>query len=175
MLIQDLQLAPVALQGASILYDAFWEVLTFTSGARTLEEQARAMAHNVQRNRRYIAETYTRKDRPSHAVATALQVWVDGHPQALTTTELASGFLDVLNELPHGRLISYHCWRINGQPASLAFDLEPLEDLQGFTTLVGHEVRQAIQALPGLDAFVTREGGLHIWHVQFAPPITVEV
>lgn len=176
MTLDEMQLAPVARAGAQVLLDRFGpEVVAFTSGYRTLEAQATVMAKNVVRNRRWIEETYTRRDHPSFGVGLVLQASVDAHVEWTTAEALTAGLHELLATLPNGRLISYHCWQQDGRPASLAFDLKPLETEAGTLTLIGSEVWLMILGLLGLDTALRREGGLRIWHAQFLPPVAAEV
>jgi hypothetical protein len=117
----------------------------FTSGRRDLAGQARAMAGNVVRNRQWIAQTY----RASDAIR-QLQNWVNTHPQANTAAEIAQGLLSVMNSMSDSQRsgISRH---LSGR----AFDIQP-----------GSCPVSAVQALQP-QRFLTREGGLVIWHVQF--------
>ncbi|HTE21059.1 MAG TPA: hypothetical protein VK689_22055, partial [Armatimonadota bacterium] len=110
-----------------------------------LAGQARAMAGNVVRNRQWIAQTY----RASDAIR-QLQNWVNTHPQANTAAEIAQGLLSVMNSMSDSQRsgISRH---LSGR----AFDIQP-----------GSCPVSAVQALHP-QRFLTREGGLVIWHVQF--------
>lgn len=178
MILADLQLAPLAYAGAKSLVEEFGEAVHFTSGYRSLWDQARAMAANVAKKRTWIGETYVRKERPSYQIAQTLQQWIDTHPTLITVAALSTDIYSQLQQHPFGWNISFHCTRINGLPAAHAFDLTPLENDSDEMTAIGQEVWKRIKKLPGLDAAVTREGGLSIWHVQFRlpdPPMTTEV
>src|SRR6185295_18754109 len=96
MKIEDLNLAPVAEAAARLLQQKRPNIV-FTSGRRTVFEQARAMASNIvaSGNRRWIEQTYAKSD-----VRDALQGWVDAHPRATTQDQLARGLETTMNALP---------------------------------------------------------------------------
>jgi hypothetical protein len=175
--IADLQLAPIAATGARMLKAEYGEAIQFVSGYRSLWEQAEAMAQNTLHCRTWIGDTYTRKGRPSYTIAQSLQRLVEAHPEWRTQEDLHRGLYEELDAIYEGHLISRHCHAINGRPASLAFDLSPaqLETATGSLTTVGCAVWRSLWALPGIDGVLRREGGLVRWHVQFMPPLTVEV
>jgi hypothetical protein len=122
--------------------------VTFTSGRRNPASQASAMAGNVVKNRKWIAQTYA-----SSPVSRAAQAWVDNHPEARTQSDIAAGLLRVFNDFTPADLgrLSYHL-------SGLAFDIRPvLSQLSAISATVNR--------LPRLKEFLTREGGLNIWHV----------
>lgn len=149
--IEALGLTGNALAGAQAL-EAKFPGLQFTSGRRAVPDQARAMAGNIVLNRKWIGETYV-----DTLASRALQHWVDTNPQAKTAVAIAAGLTAVMT--PWGdamkALLSKH---FSGQ----AFDLQPLA--QG---ALANAVIAFIHTLPGLDKFLTREGGLIRWHLQF--------
>lgn len=179
MTIEALGLGPLATVAARTLLEAFGpEVIQFTRGYADLRGQARAMAGNVVRNKEWIKQTYTRKDRPSYAVACRLQEAVYLHADLSDRGAIEQVLFDALLKIPNAEQISFHCLRdAQGQPAAEAFDLRPIEDSQGMPTADGYRVIATIRRLPGLDAFLPREGGLRIWHAQFRqqPTGAVEV
>jgi hypothetical protein len=125
-----------------------WAV--FTSGRRDPARQASAMAGNVVRNRRWIAQTYA-----ANPVSAAAQAWVDDHPEARTQQAIADGLLSVFKQFSRSELgrLSYHL-------SGLAFDIQPVPAQES-------AVSTTIRSLPGLREFLTKEGGLTIWHVGF--------
>lgn len=134
------------------------------------------MAGNVVRNREWIKQTYTRQDRPSYAVACRLQETVYLHAEIRDQGDIEAYLYDALLTIPNGHEISFHTITNNGTPAAEAFDMQPLEDARGTLTAIGIQVKDRIHRLPHLDAFLMREGGLRIWHLQFHHSITpVEV
>jgi hypothetical protein len=119
--------------------------VVFTSGRRTLRQQARAMAGNVTQNRDWIVETY----RPSEPIR-QMQKWVDDHPEAETAEAVAKGLEAVMSALP-----PEECLRISRHLVGRAFDVRP-----------GSAPECEIEALEPRQ-FLTMEGGLVIWHVGF--------
>lgn len=177
--IDQMNLGPLARQGAHALLAEFGpDVIRFTRGYADLRGQARAMAGNVARNKEWIKQTYTRTDRPSYAVACALQEEVYRRVDVQDRAEIERYLYQAMQTIPNADAISFHC-RVDaqGQPASDAFDMIPVEDDQGIVTTDGYRVLAMIRRLPGLDAFLRREGGLRIWHAQFMAktPISKEV
>lgn len=125
----------------------------FTSGRRTLTEQAHAMATNVvQAGRQWIAKTYK-----SSNVIMACQRWVDTS-DAKTVDEIAAGILAVFRRYDDRELgkVSKH---LTGQ----AFDVRPVAGLQGQLLLMA--VKSVVKKYGGV--FLENEGGLTRWHAQF--------
>jgi hypothetical protein len=108
------------------------------------------MAGNVVKNRRWIAETYV-----ASPIIAAAQKWVDSHPEARTQLAIADGLLGVFQSFPASEI-----GRISRHLVGLAFDIQPV-------TSRLPEIEPTIRSLPGLTKFLTKEGGLTIWHVQF--------
>jgi hypothetical protein len=124
--------------------------IIFTSGRRDKADQARAMASNVVKNRKWIVLTY----KPTR-VSAACQDWVDQNPAATSASEIADGLESVLNGFHEHELrqLSKH---LSGD----AFDVQPV-------TQNAAQIEADIRALPGLDKFLDKEGGLLRWHAQF--------
>lgn len=168
MQIDAMGLGPDAKAAALALLAEFGpDVIQFTRGYSDLRGQARAMAGNVARNKEWIKQTYTRKERPSYAVACLLQEAVYRHAEVDDRGDIERYLYDALCAMPNGHEISFHTITRNGLPAAEAFDIKPLEDASGMATTIGIQVKKRIRSLKSLDAFLTREGGLSIWHVQF--------
>lgn len=169
--IDQLGLGPYAKAAALDLLTTFGpEVIRFTSGYRDLRSQARALAGNVVRNNDWIKQTYTRTDRPSYAVACRLHDAVYLHADLQDRGQIEQVLYEALLMIPNGHEISFHTRTLNGQPAAEAFDMQPLEDGRGVATEEGARVLAYIQQRKeawSVDAFLTREGGLRIWHLQF--------
>jgi hypothetical protein len=147
--IEALQLAPKARAAAYALKRAHPSI-AFTSGRRSTQDQARAMAGNVVRNRTWIEQTYV----PS-VVRSQCQEWVDTHRDKKTKTEIAKGLRAVLDTFGDAAL-----GRFSRHLSGNAFDVQPVEE--------GAEaIKETIRALPGLGKFLEKEGGLVRWHVQF--------
>src|SRR5262245_35463285 len=113
--IEELELNDTAKQAAYQL-KAKYPGISFTSGRRAKADQARAMASNVVKNRKWIVQTY--KPTP---ISAACQSWVDQNPQATSQTDIAAGLLTVLNGFndPDLRRLSKH---LSGD----AFDVQPV-------------------------------------------------
>ena|SRR5438128_2262846 len=94
MTIEELDLQPDVEEKARELQRMVPGVV-FTSGRRTLQQQAAAMAHNivVSGNRRWIVHTYA-----ASIAITLLQGWVNHHPGA-NEQELESGLLTIFEKL----------------------------------------------------------------------------
>src|SRR6266436_115300 len=77
MTIDELQLEPIADHGARLLQQKHPNI-EFTSGRRTIAQQAHAMAANIVSlpDRQFIGRTYL--------AGAKLQEWVDAHPAAVT-------------------------------------------------------------------------------------------
>lgn len=126
----------------------------FTSGRRTRESHAWAMAQNIViGGRRWIAKTYK-----SSPVSRALQRWVTATPMATTAHDLAEGLLAILNGYTDEELaaLSLH---FSGR----AVDIEPVNGPHGQMLLMA--IRSKVEQLGG--KFIEREGGLRRWHCQF--------
>jgi len=147
--IEALNLANKARKAAYELKKAHPSV-KFTSGRRTKEDQARAMASNVVENRKWIEETYV-----ASALRTKCQQWVDDNPEKKTQTEIAQGLVSIFNESNDTELgkLSKH---LSGE----AFDVQPVEEN-------AEAIKSTIRGLPGLGKFLDKEGGLVRWHAQF--------
>lgn len=125
--------------------------ISFTSGRRGVTDQARAMAQNVVKNRRWIVQTYT-----ATAESASLQAWVFNHPSADTVEEIAAGLAQIMNgwtDEQKGR-VSKH---FSGE----AWDVQPETGPRASAIIA------AIHRLPGIKKFLTKEGGLVRWHAQF--------
>jgi len=147
--IEALDLAPTARKAAYALKKAHPSI-TFTSGRRSKDEQASAMAGNVVKNRKWIEQTYV----PS-TLRTQCQEWVDENPDKKTQLEIAAGLASVFNRATDAELgkLSKH---LSGD----AFDVQPVDK-------DAESIKKTIRGLPGLGKFLDVEGGLVRWHVQF--------
>ena len=147
--IEALNLAEPAKSAASRI-KATHPWVVFTSGRRSLAGQARAMAGNVVNNRQWIVETYV-----ASPIIAAAQQWVDAHPEARTQQAIADGLLGVFQSFPPSE-----AGRISRHLVGLAFDIQPVPSRWS-------EIKATIWNLPGMTKFLSKEGGLTIWHVQF--------
>ena len=147
--IENLDLAPKA-KAAAYAIKAKHPTITFTSGRRSKNEQARAMASNVVLNRNWIKETYS-----NTTARRKCQEWVDNHPAATTKSAIQAGLKTVLDSLTNSQLgaLSKH---LSGE----AFDVQPVTENAA-------AIKADIRALPGIKKFLEREGGLTRWHAEF--------
>jgi hypothetical protein len=147
--IEALELNETAKNAAYLLKQKHPNII-FTSGRRNKNDQARAMASNVVKNRKWIVQTY----KPT-AVSAACQKWVDTNPQATTRAAIQAGLVTVLQGFDDLALrgLSKH---LSGD----AFDVQPV-------TENADAIKADIRSLEGLDKFLDKEGGLIRWHAQF--------
>ena len=148
MTIDELQLEPVARQAATILKNKHPK-LQFTSGRRTVRQQAHAMAANIVglHERRWIENTYI--------AGAKLQEWVDLHPQAVTIDAITDGLEQTMNAMSQDELL-----KISRHLTGRAFDVRPV-------ILNARVIKADIVRLPGLHKFLDHEGGHVRWHAQF--------
>ena len=146
MTIDEMNLAPVAKNAAEILQSKHPDI-QFTSGRRTVQQQAHAMAGNVVKNRKWIGQTYL--------AGAKLQKWVDQHPEAKTVDAITAGLAQVMNAMPEDELL-----KISRHLTGRAFDVRPVKTNAA-------AIKADIRALPGLQKFLDTEGGLLRWHAQF--------
>lgn len=173
-------LSPVALRAALLLLARF-PFLALTSGRRDLRAQVHAMVGNMVVAARvahdslfvpaalaWLLSTYV--DSPARlAIAQALRAvgaLTANAPlkwplQIVQQTAIESRLVGVLDALPRTDLahLSRH---LTGD----AFDLAPLPASDPRAAAVIAWIK-APGNLPGLDKFLTREGGLPRWHLQF--------
>ena len=101
-------------------------------------------------NREWIEQTYKH-----HDASLACQKWVDDHPEATTRAQVTAGFLEVFQTLTDDQIAKLS-WHMSGD----AFDVQPVEEN-------AEQIKADIRALPNLDTFLEKEGGLVRWHAQF--------
>lgn len=147
---ENLDLVDFAKAAADELLAKHPEVV-FTSGRRTVAQQANAMAQNVAKNRTWIQETY--KDTPRRA---ALQKWINNHPEAKTVKAISAGLESVMNTWTEAQQFSFSR-HIGGK----AFDVKPVAGAAGV------KIKKTIKSLPNLRTFLEKEGGLVRWHADF--------
>jgi len=150
--ISDLDLAGHAKDGAEALLRAHPAVV-LTSGRRSVQQQADAMAGNVVGNRNWIRETYAESPERYE-----LQTWVDTHPDATTRDRIVAGLRTVMNGWNDARKL-----RLSRHLAGLAFDVQPVAGAGG------EAIKTTIRVLPHLRRFLDSEGGKVIWHAEFEP------
>jgi hypothetical protein len=147
--IEALHLAATARSAAYALKKAHPSV-KFTSGRRGKEDQARAMASNVVKNRKWIEETYL-----NSPIRKKCQDWVNNHPDKKTQAEIQQGLLSVFNATDDDDL-----GKFSKHLSGMAFDVQPVQTN-------AEKIKQTIRGLAGLDKFLEKEGGLVRWHAQF--------
>lgn len=147
--IEALDLAPTARKAAYALKKAHPSV-KFTSGRRSKADQARAMAGNVVKNRKWIEQTY--KDSP---LRKKCQDWVNDNTDKKTQAEIAQGLLSVLDAATDEELGNF-----SKHLSGMAFDVQPVDK-------DAEAIKTTIRGLSGLDKFLDTEGGLVRWHAQF--------
>ncbi len=152
--IQELQLAPVMEMRARELELAFPGEITFTSGRRTVHEQAHAMAVNhLQDPKSYLMRQYV------HAAELLMSLV---SPVDLSVDEITERLYDVMMDRPY-LVRSPH---LDGN----AVDLLPMEEVDGLPTLSGSLVMGWIKSCADTTDFRTREGPvLHRWHWACVP------
>lgn len=146
MTIAELQLEPVAKNAATVLQSKHPQI-EFTSGRRSIFQQAHAMARNVAANRKWIGQTYL--------AGAKLQRWVDKHPEAKTVDAITAGLEQTMKTMPEGELL-----KISRHLTGKAFDVRPV-------AANAAAIKADILRLPGLHKFLDKEGGLVRWHAQF--------
>lgn len=149
--VDDLDLEDYVAEAAKQLLKDHPEVV-FTSGRRDKKKQAEAMAGNVVKNKKWIEQTYK-----ASTLRDQLQKWVDDHPEATTKADIAAGLLTVMDGWSDAQLGAFSR-HLTGE----AFDVSPVAD--------GDDIKKAMQALPNVEYFTDKEGGLVIWHVSFKKP-----
>lgn len=148
MTIEELQLEPIADHGARLLQQKHPNI-EFTSGRRTIAQQAHAMASNIVslHDRQFIGKTYF--------AGAKLQQWVDAHPNAVTVDAISAGLLGVMNGMAEDEVL-----KISRHLTGRAFDVRPVTQNAG-------AIKADIRALPGLNKFLEKEAGHVRWHAQF--------
>lgn len=125
--------------------------MVITSARRTISDQARVMAQNEVRERRWVERTYA-TTRPAQECA----AWSAQHPKA-TQDELFLAFSRIIAAFSPEELrkLSRH---LTGE----AFDVKPVSGERG------EELLHALKdwAVQKQGKFLDREGGLVVWHWQ---------
>lgn len=145
--VAELDLAEHA-KAAAVALKKKYPSVVFTSGRRTVSEQASAMAGNIIRNRKWIEQTYA-----ASSERNTLQKWVDDHPGATTRTAIAQGLETIMTGWTVNQLL-----KLSRHFNGLAFDIQPATQ----------EIKDYIKSLPHYVKFLDNEGGITIWHTEFA-------
>jgi hypothetical protein len=125
--------------------------VVFTSGRRSLIDQARAMAQNVVKNRSWVAETYA-----ASALSRRCQRWLDINAKKTSQADLQQGLLEVLEDATDTER-SYLSKHLSGD----AFDVQPVTD---GAEAIKRTLRKLVKPH---GRFLDKEGGLVRWHAQF--------
>jgi hypothetical protein len=140
---------------------AFFPDAIITSGIRSIQSQASAMASNVVLNPSWIRETYL-----SSPASVACQAAVDGMFKLETPSqdEVAAALVNALSVFDAANLRRLS-WHTSGD----AFDVMPVAGEEGgqMKDKLASLVRERI-ACGGQGKFLTTEAGLVRWHVQVA-------
>jgi hypothetical protein len=163
--VEQMQLSGNARVAAQMLKKKLGPLVRFTSGRRTIHDQARVMADNtIQHGSAWLASTY--KDR---RMVSLLMTHVEENPEQLRSHMiLTENFYNILNEhfgvqfrkMPHvvGRAFDI-AWPRDREWKIIAED--------------GERICDEILALPaelGLELLLKKEGKLDVIHAQFASP-----
>jgi hypothetical protein len=124
--------------------------ISFTSGRRNKDDQARAMAGNVTKNRKWIEQTYSKS-----TAREKCQKWLDDNPDKITKDDIKTGLASVLEDLTDAELA-----RLSKHLSGDAFDVKPVD-------ADADKIKKTIRSLTGLTRFLDSEGGLTRWHAQF--------
>lgn len=146
MTIEEMNLEPGTKNAATILKSKH-PTIEFTSGRRSIFQQAHAMAGNVVKKRDWIGRTYL--------AGAKLQQWVDQHPEAKTVDAITAGLEQVMKAMAPNELT-----KISRHLTGRAFDVRPVPKNAA-------AIKADILKLPGLHKFLDKEGGLVRWHAQF--------
>ncbi len=131
-------------------FENAFPAVVFTSGRRSIDEQAEAMACNVALNRKWIEQTYV-----SSKASNACQSIIDAHPEALNHANIAALILRVLRSLTFEE-ISHLTKHLAGE----AFDCQP----ESVSMLALSWLKAEAAKLGG--KVLTHEGGLWRVHCQ---------
>lgn len=149
MTIAQMRLAPLMEMRARELELAFPGLIIWTSGRRTVYDQARAMAVNhLHDPLTYMKTTYLRGGEFIHALEMA--------PLATSVDGVTNIFYELMIRNPG----IVHTSHYDGN----AVDLKPMEDTDSDPTFDGRKVILWIKTCPDTFDFRTREGNLPRWH-----------
>ncbi len=148
-------LNPIAAAVARGLCDTVQDTV-LTSGKRSLEATAAAVAADVAENTQFITNTYKK---PLCAVAVALQGWVDAQGACLPAETYRAAFLAIL-----GTFSADDLRKFSRHTTGDAFDIRP----DGDPTKIAYLERAAVArvAAGGSALFLEREAGEIRWHWQ---------
>ena len=147
--IEQMRLAPIMEMRARELDLAFPGLITFTSGRRTVFDQAQAMAVNhLHDPLSYLKRTYVHASELLTALEMAASI--------SSVSEVTQVFYEAMIRNP----LLVQSPHLEGNAA----DLHPMEDSDGDPTPDGQQVILWIKTCPDTVEFLTREGNLPRWH-----------
>ena len=148
----QLNLTGSALYAATRIKEKFPSVV-FTGGTRTLDSQARAVAQNIYRsqNSSWVGATY----RDSSFIRKLNQEIINNWDSIKGSESLILQTVNRVFESDNAgaRLMSKH---LSGYAFDLRVNSVNYNDLNTF-----------VRTLPGFNQFLTQEGGLTVWHIEF--------
>lgn len=138
--------------------------VVFTSGRRTRDDQARAMARNIVQDREFRAANPKTKRKPyldiylAHTVIASIKRWLREHPKAVTAAEIEHGLKQVFAGMTDTEMT-----KLSRHFSGNAFDIAPVDGMRGQMILatIKREVSERGARL------IENEGGVRVWHVQF--------
>jgi len=148
----QLNLTGSALYAATKLKENFPSVI-FTGGTRTLDSQARAIAQNIYRsqNSNWVGATY----RDSIFIRKLNQEIMNNWNSIKGNESLILQTVNKIfaNDNAGARSMSKH---LSGYAFDIRVNSVNYNDLNSF-----------VRTLPGFNQFLTQEGGLTVWHIEF--------
>lgn len=151
---EELRLAPIMEKRARELAAQFPGLIRYTSGRRTMHDQARVMVMNHLQDKTYLARTYKNGILFQNVVS-----------KRLSAEDMIEALYDLFTSDP-SVIDARHA---HGN----AVDLRPLEYENGEPTAIGAQVIDWIKACPDTVDFRTREGRLRRWHWACTPSTEV--
>ena len=148
----QLNLTGNALNAATKIKEKFPNII-FTGGRRDLDNQARAVAQNIYRsqNSGWIAATYADSTFIRKLNKEIVDNWNTIKGSEALILQTVKRVFDSDNS--GARTMSRHL-------AGLAFDIR-------VNSVNYSELNTFVRSLPGFRLFLTNEGGLDVWHVEF--------
>lgn len=167
--VQELDLTSNAAAAARLIQTEFPTVV-FTSGRRSVADQARVMAHNVSVVGINWLDIYGAK---WHRIIKALKTHVSENPEQLKDkNKLALEFYDILHDNFRAEIARFP--HITGR----AFDIRWPRHVDGSVDQERYAaVCSYIENLPaelGLEKLLRKEGSVEVIHAQFATPFEKE-
>jgi len=148
----QLNLTGNALNAATKIREKFPDVV-FTGGTRTLDSQASAVAQNIYRsqNSGWVGATYADSSFIRKLNKEIVDNWNTIKGSEALILQTVKKVFD--SDTTGAKTMSRHL-------AGLAFDLR-------VNSVNYNELNTFVRTLPGFRQFLTQEGGLSIWHIEF--------